>query len=176
MQLRICSKYAYNTKLESNIAFHYRRTRCRDQVHSRMSANDNTYVAVTRDIRVSVTPTFLDKQSNASEQRYVWAYEIEIKNEGDTTVQLRSRRWEITDGNGKQEIVQGPGVVGEQPILNPGDRFKYSSGCPLTTPSGFMVGTFRMFAGAVADETSEEFDIDVPAFALDLPNASRRLN
>lgn len=141
-----------------------------------MSTNDKPYVAITRGIHVSVKPTYLDDQSDASEQRYVWAYEIEIENKGAATVQLRSRRWEITDGNGKQEIVQGPGVVGEQPILNPGDRFKYSSGCPLTTPSGFMVGTFRMFTGPAENGACEEFDIAVPAFALDLPNVSRRLN
>ncbi|MEL6735121.1 MAG: Co2+/Mg2+ efflux protein ApaG [Pseudomonadota bacterium] len=124
------------------------------------------YEAVTSDIRVRVQPHYLEDQSDPALPRYVWAYEVEITNMGDKTVQLRERSWIILDANGKKEHVHGPGVVGEQPILNPGDTFRYSSGCPLATPSGFMNGVYHM-----VDEAGDPFDIDVPPFSLDLPDA-----
>ncbi len=140
-------------------------------MHSAKSPS--TYIATTRGIEVSVHPTFLDNQSDEDEDEdhYVWAYTIKIVNRSDVTVQLKHRYWLITDANGKNENVQGPGVVGEQPILNPGDEFQYTSGCPLTTPSGFMVGQYTMRC-----DNGEEFKIDIPAFALDLPNANRTMN
>ena len=129
------------------------------------------YRQVTDDIAVSVEPIYLDGQSVPEESRYVWAYRIVIENNSGSTVQLQSRYWRIVDGNGRVEEVRGPGVVGEQPILNPGDSYTYSSGCPLTTPSGTMVGRYQMRA-----EDGRDFEIDIPAFSLDIPGERRVLN
>lgn len=129
------------------------------------------YKAVTRDIQVTVMPAFLSDQSDPGEDRYVWSYTIEIANLGAATVQLMTRHWIITDANGQREDVRGPGVVGEQPILRPGEVFRYTSGCPLTTPSGIMVGTYRM-----VDENGRAFDVDIPAFSLDSPFSRKILN
>ncbi|MDR6633309.1 ApaG protein [Phyllobacterium sp. 1468] len=129
------------------------------------------YKAITRDIEVTVEPFYLEEQSNPEENRYVWGYRITIANESEITVQLRARYWKITDGNGHTEEVRGPGVIGEQPILNPGDSFQYSSGCPLTTTSGVMVGRYTM-----QTDNGVRFDIEIPAFSLDLPDQLRTLN
>ena len=102
------------------------------------------YEAVTRDIRVRVTPQYLEEESSPDEGHFFWAYTIEITNEGSETVQLRSRHWRITDADGRTEEVRGPGVVGETPVLEPGASFRYTSGCPLATPSGIMVGSYQM--------------------------------
>ena len=110
-------------------------------------------------------------RSEPSESRYFWAYTIEIANGGDTPVQLTHRHWKITDGNGKLEEVRGPGVVGEQPTLKPGQSFRYTSGCPLTTPNGIMTGAYRM-----VDESGAVFDIAIPPFSLDSPYSKRVLN
>ena len=133
--------------------------------------DDGKYVAVTRDIRVRVSSQYLEGQSEPGAGRYAWAYTIEIINEGDITVQLRERKWEITDANGVVETVQGEGVVGKQPTLNPGDAFEYTSGCPLSTDSGFMVGQYVM-----RTDSNEMFEVDIPAFALDLPHQRRTMN
>lgn len=129
------------------------------------------YRAVTRNIQVTVLPEFLADRSDPSESQFVWAYTIEIANLGDIDVQLVSRHWRITDGEGRLDEVRGPGVVGEQPILKPGDSFRYTSGCPLRTPSGIMTGSYHMIDGNGA-----AFDIDIPAFSLDSPFARRVLN
>jgi ApaG protein len=129
------------------------------------------YTAVSNKIKVTVRPKYLDEQSEPDEGRYFWAYTIEIANVGDRVVQLTHRHWQITDANGAREEVRGPGVVGEQPKLKPGDAFTYTSGCPLKTPSGIMVGTYRM-----VDESGEAFDVAIPAFSLDSPYAKRLLN
>lgn len=129
------------------------------------------YRQVTNDIAVSVEPIYLDGQSAPDEGRYVWAYRIVIENNSADTVQLQSRYWRIVDGNGRVEEVRGPGVVGEQPILNPGDSYTYSSGCPLTTPSGTMAGRYQM-----RDEGGRRFEIEIPAFSLDIPGERRVLN
>lgn len=129
------------------------------------------YRAVTRNIEVKVEPFYLNDRSDPSENRYVWAYRVTIVNRGTEHVQLMSRYWHITDGSGRVEEVRGPGVVGEQPGLNPGDSYQYTSGCPLTTPSGIMVGHYTM--KSVRGET---FDIAIPAFSLDLPNVGRTVN
>ena len=129
------------------------------------------YREQTRLISVSVAPIFVDERSVPEDNRYFWAYRIVIENNSETTVQLVSRYWQIVDGKGGIEEVRGPGVVGEQPVLGPGDSFEYTSGCPLTTPSGFMRGVYTM-----VDETGEEFEVTIPAFALDLPDASAVLN
>ncbi|MEM8551903.1 MAG: Co2+/Mg2+ efflux protein ApaG [Pseudomonadota bacterium] len=129
------------------------------------------YKAVTHNIEVTVSPTFLPDHSEPEEQRFVWAYEVEIRNGSAEKVRLRNRHWRIIDGTGKVEEVRGPGVVGEQPVLLPGAAFRYTSGCPLTTESGFMVGRYEM-----ERDTGERFWIDVPPFSLDLPDATRTVN
>ena len=129
------------------------------------------YVATTRQIRVSVEPFWLEERSNPAESRYVWAYQVEIENLGAETVQLRSRHWMITDARGQVEHVRGPGVVGKQPKLSPGESFEYTSGCPLSTPSGFMGGTYRMIT-----TTGETFDIAIPTFSLDSPHERVLIN
>ena len=102
------------------------------------------YSAVTEDIRITVRPDFCEDRSTPEQGRYFWTYAIDIANQGARTVQLLRRRWVITDALGHTEVVEGPGVVGEQPRLAPGERFSYVSGCPLPTPSGFMVGVYQM--------------------------------
>lgn len=129
------------------------------------------YRAITRGIEVSVEPFYLDDRSNPDENNYVWAYRVTIDNRSDVFVQLLSRYWHITDGNGRIEEVRGSGVVGEQPELNSGDSYQYTSGCPLTTPSGVMVGRYTM-----RGNNGELFDVAIPAFSLDLPGAKRSVN
>ncbi|MFZ0851046.1 MAG: Co2+/Mg2+ efflux protein ApaG [Hyphomicrobiaceae bacterium] len=129
------------------------------------------YEAVTRGIRIRVTPQFLEEESAPAEGRYLWSYTIDIRNEGRDTVQLRSRHWRITDATGRTQEVEGPGVVGQTPVLTPGASFRYTSGCPLPTPSGIMVGTYQMTSAA-----GERFDVSIPAFSLDSPHAKRSLN
>ncbi|MFC3676331.1 Co2+/Mg2+ efflux protein ApaG [Ferrovibrio xuzhouensis] len=129
------------------------------------------YQQTTRNISITVEPLYLEDQSSPDENYYVWAYNVKIENAGGETVQLRSRYWRITDARGRIDEVRGPGVVGEQPVLGPGDSFEYTSGTPLPTPSGFMVGTYQMVA-----ENGEEFDVVIPAFSLDCPYEARRLN
>src|SRR5262249_30386311 len=118
------------------------------------------YRALTRSIEVSVTPRFLEERSSPDKGQYFWAYTIEIVNRGGETVQLKTRHWRITDGLGRTQEVRGAGVVGEQPVLKPGQSFEYTSGVPLTTASGFMAGTY----GMVTDR-GEKFDIEIPAFS-----------
>jgi ApaG protein len=101
----------------------------------------------------------------------VWAYHVRIENRGDVAVQLRSRHWKITDGLGRHQDVKGPGVVGQTPLLRPGEMFEYTSGTPLSTPSGFMGGTYQMVS-----ESGEKFDVEIPTFSLDTPASQRQLN
>lgn len=129
------------------------------------------YRALTRDIEVTVEPYFLEEQSDPDDSRYVWGYRIVIANHSDATVRLMARYWNITDQNGLVDEVSGPGVVGEQPVLGPGDTYEYSSGCPLDTPSGVMFGHYQM-----ETTTGEAFDVAIPAFSLDAPGQSRTLN
>src|SRR4051794_14731445 len=120
--------------------------------------------ATTQGIRVNVRAVYVPEQSSPRVRRYVFAYTVRIANEGETAAQLRSRHWVITDGDGRVEEVRGPGVVGQQPHLNPGDTFEYTSGCVLTTPRGEMRGTYQMNR---PDGTS--FDATIAPFALALP-------
>jgi ApaG protein len=129
------------------------------------------YRTVTRNIEVTVSPRFLSERSSPDNGYFFWAYSIEITNQGQETVQLKTRHWRITDANGKLQEVKGAGVVGEQPVLKPGESFEYTSGVPLPTPSGFMVGTYGMVT-----ESGEQFDIDIPAFSLDCSYAARTIN
>lgn len=134
-------------------------------------AGELMYEAVTRGIAIQVQPEFLSDESSPEDSRYFWAYTIQIENRSSDTVQLKTRCWRITDANGRVEIVRGAGVVGETPVIKPGDSFSYTSGCPLTTPSGIMQGHYGM---VTTDGVS--FDADIPAFSLDSPEASRTLN
>ena len=129
------------------------------------------YRAVTRQIEVTVEPNFMPGRSSAAEGQYFWSYTIVITNSGEETVQLRTRHWIITDASGRRQEVRGEGVVGEQPKLAPGERFQYTSGVPLPTESGFMTGRYQMVT-----VRGERFEIDVPTFSLDSPNAKRTLN
>src|SRR5215475_15825946 len=140
-------------------------------VPSRLFAKiEYMYRAVTRRIEVTVEPNFLPERSSAERSRYFWSYTIVITNTGDETVQLRTRRWLITDATGRRQEVRGEGVVGEQPVIAPGERFEYTSGVPLPTTSGFMSGRYQMVS-----ESGEKFEIDVPTFSLDSPEAKRVL-
>jgi ApaG protein len=123
------------------------------------------YSAITRGIAVSVEPTYLESQSSPHESKYLWAYRILIENKGTETVQLRSRHWRIMNAMGAVREVQGEGVVGEQPVLKPGERYEYSSGAPLNTPSGLMTGTYQM-----QTMSGEAFDVEIPSFSLDSPH------
>ncbi len=129
------------------------------------------YRARTRSIEVTVTPKFVPDRSSPKSSYYFWAYTIEITNHGSHAVQLKTRHWRITDALGRVQEVRGPGVVGEEPVLQPGESFDYTSGVPLPTPSGFMVGSYGMVG---AD--GETFDIAVPAFSLDAPDQARVIN
>ena len=129
------------------------------------------YETTTRGIRITVEPDFLEEESEPSDDHYVWAYTVRIDNGSDEIVTLRSREWHITDADGQTVVVQGDGVVGEQPTLRPGDAFEYTSGCPLGTPSGLMHGTYAMVT-----EGGERFQALVPAFSLDSPHDWHRLN
>jgi ApaG protein len=129
------------------------------------------YSESTRDIHITVRPFYLEDQSSPEEMHFVWAYHVRIENQGPETVQLRHRYWRITDSLGRVQEVRGAGVVGEQPVLKPGEAFEYTSGTPLTTPSGIMVGTYQMETAG-----GELFDVRIPAFSLDSPHQTIRLN
>lgn len=129
------------------------------------------YEAVTRGIRVRVTPRYLEDQSNPEDNYFFWAYTVDIVNDGDDTVQLKSRYWRITDSLGHTEEVRGAGVVGQTPVIPPGETFTYTSGCPLSVPSGIMVGSYQM-----TGPDGAEFEIAIPAFSLDSPFTVRSLN
>ncbi len=129
------------------------------------------YQAITRGLTVRVSPTFLPDQSEPERSRFVWAYTVEIENRGPEAVQLIARHWMITDSTNHVEEVRGPGVVGEQPVLKPGESFRYTSGCPLTTSSGAMVGSYQMVTSG-----GESFEAAIPEFSLHLPQARQRLN
>ncbi|MEI9965289.1 MAG: Co2+/Mg2+ efflux protein ApaG [Caulobacteraceae bacterium] len=129
------------------------------------------YEARTDGIVVRVIASYLADQSEPEEGQYLWAYMVEIENHGGETVQLVSRRWVITDALNRVEEVEGEGVVGEQPLLKPGEAFRYTSGCPLPTPSGAMRGSYRMVS-----DSGRTFDVDIPEFSLHLPGAGRTVN
>lgn len=130
------------------------------------------YSETTRSIRVSVRAFYLADQSEPERSHFVWAYRVSIANEGKETVQLMKRTWLITDGQGRTQQVHGEGVVGEQPVLEPGQSFEYTSGTPLATPSGFMRGQYHM----VVTATGEAFDVRIPAFSLDSPHQPTRVH
>lgn len=129
------------------------------------------YSAMTRSINILVEPTYLEDQSEPDQDYYVWAYHVTIENRGRETVKLRARYWKITDACGHVHEVRGPGVVGEQPVLKPGETFEYTSGTPLGASSGIMFGNYEM-----ETDEGETFEVDIPAFSLDSPHAMRMLH
>jgi ApaG protein len=141
--------------------------------HERKGGNRKSvmYRAVTRNIEVVVTPRFVADRSSPENNYFFWAYTISIVNNGSETVQLKTRHWRITDAHGRRQEVRGAGVVGEEPVLKAGESFEYTSGVPLQTPSGFMVGSYGMVSTA-----GEHFDIEVPAFSLDSVENKRTIN
>ncbi len=139
--------------------------------HRNSGRSKTMYESITQGIRVSVSPSYLEDQSDPDEPRYVWAYTVRIDNESAEAVRLRTRHWQITDARGVTDEVAGDGVVGEQPIIRPGEGFEYTSGAPLSTPSGLMVGSYGM-------ETPDggSFDVEIPAFSLDSPHELRQIH
>lgn len=129
------------------------------------------YTATTHRIRVTVEPFFLEEKSSPDDRRYVWAYHVQIENQGAEAVTLKSRYWRITDAVGQVQEVRGEGVVGEQPVIEPGEAYEYTSGAPLSTPSGIMSGSYRMTTATGAD-----FEVEIPAFSLDSPHDRRSLH
>lgn len=127
------------------------------------------YSETTRSITVTVRPVYLEEHSSPGDDHYVWAYHVRIENQGGETVQLRNRHWKIIDSLGRMQEVRGPGVVGEEPVLRPGQSFEYTSSCPLPTSSGFMVGDYEM-----ETDGGERFLIRIPAFSLDSPGPPAR--
>jgi ApaG protein len=134
-------------------------------------AKPTPYKAITKGIAVSVTPTYLEAQSSPDTSQYFWAYRVTIENQGQETVQLLSRHWMISNARGDLTEVKGPGVVGDQPVLKPGESYEYTSGAPLNTASGMMGGAYQM-----ESESGERFDIEIPTFSLDRPNQGVLLN
>lgn len=129
------------------------------------------YNASTLDIDVQVEPFYIEGESSPDDNIFVWGYRVVIANHRETPVQLRSRYWKITNGLGLSQEVQGEGVIGQQPVIEPGGRFEYTSGAPLSTPSGIMFGYYTM-----RDIKGDSFDIHIPAFSLDCPYQKQTLN
>lgn len=129
------------------------------------------YSKTTKGVTVTVIPYFLDDQSSPQEGHYVWAYQVNIKNSSSNTIKLNRRNWVIIDANGKIINVQGEGVVGEFPVLHPGESFEYTSGTPLKTTNGFMQGFYLM-----SQNNGDQIKIDIPTFSLDSPYGKKKLN
>ena len=129
------------------------------------------YSKTTNNISITVQPYYLDEQSEPDEHQYVWAYQVTINNLSKETVQLKNRHWKITDSNGIKQEVTGEGVVGEQPILQPGEKFEYTSGTPLSTPSGYMEGYYEM-----ETKKGNKFDATITLYSLDSPHISKQIN
>jgi ApaG protein len=140
--------------------------------HEHEHDDELAYEARTNDILVRVRAFFLEDESEPEEGRFVWAYRVAVENHGRFTVQLLRRSWVITDATGRTERVHGEGVVGEQPVLAPGQAFEYVSGTPLPTPSGFMTGAYHL----VEKASGTAFDVAIPVFSLDSPHADGRVH
>ena len=140
-------------------------------IRHRRRADAGVYEARTGDVLVRVAPSYLADQSDPEESRFVWAYVVEIENHGAEPLTLLARRWIITDALNRVETVEGQGVVGEQPRLEPREAFRYASGCPLPTPSGAMRGAYQMAA-----DDGRTFEVEIPEFSLHMPGAAKRLN
>ena len=122
------------------------------------------YTKTTKKISITVNPYYLEDQSEPEDQHYVWAYQVTINNLGEERVQLKNRYWKIIDSNGEKQEVRGEGVVGEFPVLQPGESFEYTSGTPLKTSNGIMQGFYLM-----SQDDGEQLKIDIPTFSLDSP-------
>lgn len=129
------------------------------------------YTKTTNHIKITVQPFYLEQHSEPEDDRYVWAYTIHMENHGEQAVKLLRRHWHITDELGRSQEVHGDGVIGEQPSIKPGEAFQYTSGVPLSTPSGIMTGEYEM-----ALEDGEKINVSVPAFSLDSPFSTSRPN
>lgn len=125
----------------------------------------------TNAITVTAIPRFLPEHSEPADDHYVWAYTIQLENKSDETVQLLNRHWRITDDAGQTQEVHGKGVIGEQPVLKPGESFRYTSGTALATPSGLMHGSYEM-----TDSVGGKFEVEIPAFSLDSPYFTGKAN
>ncbi len=123
-------------------------------------------VTTTRKIRIRVAPSYVPEESEPDDERFLFAYHVNIENIGDVPVRLISRHWIITDGDGDESEVRGQGVVGEQPHLQPGEKFEYTSACPLPTPVGTMQGSFQMIT-----DTGDTFEAMINPFTLAQPGA-----
>lgn len=133
--------------------------------------NATAYEAETEGVVVRVRPAFLEAESAPEESRFIWAYHVEIENNSERTLQLMTRYWHITDREGRVQEVNGAGVVGQTPVLRPGERFEYASGCPLNAPSGMMQGAYTL-----EDDAGGTLDVRIPLFALDSPYDRRAPN
>ena len=142
-----------------------------DAVPAQGAGGGQMFQRTTRQIKVSVEPAYLADQSAPDSNHFFWAYTVLIENGGSDTVQLRARYWRIIDANGRTIEVKGAGVVGQQPILRPGEKFEYKSGTPLETPSGMMLGAYQMQTAE-----GEAFQVDIPLFPLDSPHEARRIH
>ncbi len=129
------------------------------------------YEQKTKDVVVRVEPDFLDEQSSPADHRFIWAYTVEIENQSAIDLQVVERFWKIADSRGQVQEVRGAGVVGEQPVLKPGETFRYTSGAPLTAPSGMMLGNYYM-----ETPDGDRFAVEIPAFLLDSPHEPAFLN
>lgn len=129
------------------------------------------YEQKTRDVIVRVEPDYLAEQSSPSDHRFIWAYTVEIENQSATDLQVTERFWQIADSRGQVQEVRGSGVVGEKPVLKPGEVFRYTSGAPLSAPSGMMLGTYK-----VQDPEGQSYDVDIPPFCLESPHEPLLLN
>jgi len=129
------------------------------------------YEEITKKIKITVKPEFLEEHSDPEEKRFIWAYHIKIENVGNETVQLLSRSWKITDSLGRVQEITGSGVVGEKPFISPGNSFEYTSGTPLKTPSGFMMGFYKM-----EKKNGGSFNVSIPPFSLDSPHETGSAN
>ena len=132
---------------------------------------ESMYSKTTNGVTVTVKPYFLDDQSSPQENHYVWAYQVNIKNSSNNTMKLNHRNWLIIDANGKIINVQGEGVVGEFPTLEPGESFEYTSGTPLKTTNGIMQGFYLM-----SQNKGDQLKIDIPVFSLDSPYNKKKLH
>jgi ApaG protein len=130
------------------------------------------FTKTTRNVKITATPQFLADHSEPGDQHYVWAYTIQLENMGKVPVKLLSRHWKITDAQGLTQEVRGAGVIGQQPVLQPGEAYSYTSGTALHTASGLMLGEYEM----LAPDSGEHFDVEIPAFSLDSPYQPRVLN
>jgi len=134
-------------------------------------SQEPVYTKTTNFVKITVLPIYLDSQSEPEENHYLWAYHIKIENLRSESIQLRTRHWIITDAYGRRQEIKGGGVVGEQPTIKAGEIFEYTSGTPLPTPSGIMMGEYEM-----EKPNGETFLVEVPAFSLDSPHQPVLLN